>query len=374
MAIRFTGANLYLKGTATAYLQDPQTNDIVYASDKFTTANVTTSVDMGEIRAGLSNPIVALIPSNSQLQVNFVAADFSLFAKGAQTGAALSYGAPVMVCQTLTATGGTLTLDVSGGIPVAAIGAADAVCFVQQVGAPSPVETGGTAYPINEAGEISGFQAQSGVTYKVWYHINRANAHIATISSAFDPNLFRFTAVMAVYDMAGATGNNQGTHVGNLHIIVPRLKLGGDGGGITGDQTTADTTSITGQALAYSPETIDGECDDCSGASNPFAYYIYVPCDTTTGIEGVVAQVGGVISVAAGGTYQVRPALVVNGDLVRNISSGFSYTMASGASSTVSDTGLITAAAAAEDTELTVTYSDGSTVFSDVVNVSVTTA
>lgn len=374
MAIRFTGSSLFLKGTATAYLQDPNTNNIVYASDKFQTANVTTSVDMGEIRGGLSNPIVALLPSNSALQVSFVAADFSLFAKAAQTGAALSYGAPVMVCQTVTATGAELTVDVSGGVPVAAIGAADAVAFVQEVGAASPVATGGIAYPITDAGVVAGFTATAGTTYKVWYHITRANAQVATMSSAFDPNLFRFTAVMAVYDSAGATGNNQGTHVGNLVIVVPRLKLGGDAGGVTGDQTTADTTSITGQALAFSPTTIDGECDDCGGSSNPFAYYIYVPCDTTTGVEAVIAQLGGVIEVAASATYQVRPALVVNGELVRNIDpSQFTYAIASGGTSTVSTSGVITAAATAEDTKVSVAYSAGSGVtFTDTVNLTVT--
>lgn len=371
MAIRFTGGNLFLKGTATAYLQDPQTNDIVYCDDAFQTANVQTSITQGEIRGGIGNPIQAMIPSDSALAVNFVSARFNLFAKAGQVGAALSYGAPVMVCQTVTATGSALNIDVSGGVPVAAIGASDVVCFVQEVGAASPVETGGIAYDISETGAISGFAAESGKTYKVWYHITRANAQVATISSLFEPHVYRFTAIMAVYDMAGASGNNQGTHVGNLYIIVPRLKLGGDAGGVTGDQTTADTTSITGQALAYSPETIDGECDDCSASGNPFAYYIYVPCDTTSGIEGVVAQVGGVISVTPGSTYQVTPALVVNGNLVRNIKSGFSYKMADGAAATVSDAGLITAAATEEDVELTVSYTDGATVYQDVVNVSV---
>ncbi len=374
MAIRFTSGNLFLKGTATAYLQDPSTNDIVYASNNFQTANVQTSLTQGEIRGGIGNPIVAMLPSDSGLSVNFVSADFSLFAKAGQTGAAMSYGAPVMVCQTVTASGETLSIDVSGGAPVAAIGASDVVAFVQEVGAASPVETGGTAYAIDPtSGAITGFAATSGKQYKVWYHIMRANAQIATMSSLFDPHIYRFTAVMAVYDSNGGGAGNQGTHVGNLIIVVPRLKLGGDMGGVTGDQTTNDTTSITGQALAYNPTTIDGECDDCGGSSNPFAYYIYVPCDTTSGIEGVVAQLGGLIEVETSGTYQVRPTLVVNGELVKNVTSGFTYELASGAptGTTVSANGLITAGSSAGDTELTVTYTNGSQTFSDTVNVSV---
>lgn len=375
MAIRFTDGNLFLKGTATAYLQDPSTNDIIFCDDAFQTANVQTSLTQGEIRGGIGNPIIAMLPSDSSLQVNFVSAHFNLAAKAGQTGAKLTYGAPVMVCQTVVAASDALTIDVSGGVPVAAAGAADAVAFVQEVGACSPIATGGVAYPITSAGVVTGFTATATKTYKVWYNITRANAQMATVSSLFEPKTYRFTAIMAVYDMAGTSGGNGGTHVGNLMIIVPRLQLGGDAGGVTGDQTTPDTTSITGQALAYSPTTIDGECDDCSGGGNPFAYYIYVPCDTTSGVEGVVAQLGGVIEIATSGTYQVRPALVVNSELVRNIDpSEFSYAIASGGASTVSAAGVITAAAAAEDTELTVSYVNGATTLTDTVNVSVTSA
>lgn len=374
MSIRFTDSGLILKGTATAYLQDTTTNNIVFCDDAFQTANVQTSLTQGEIRGGIGNPIIAMIPSDSSLTVNFVTAHFNLAAKAGQTGAKLTYGAPVMVCQTVVANSASLTIDVTGGAPVAAIGASEAVCFVQEVGASSAIATDGVAYPISGSGVVSGFTATPTKTYKVWYNITRANAQLATVSSLFEPAVYRFTAVMAVYDMAGASGANQGTHVGNLTIVVPRLKLGGDAGGVTGDQTTADTTSITGQALAYSPTTIDGDCDDCSGGGNPFAYYIYTPCDTTSGIEGIVAQLGGVIEMVKSTTYQMRPMAVVNGELVRNIApADFTYAVASGGTSTVSTSGLITAASTAEDTEVVVTYSAGSGVtFTDTVNLTVT--
>lgn len=373
MSIRFTDSGLILKGTATAYLQDTTTNNIVFCDDAFQTANVQTSLTQGEIRGGIGNPIIAMIPSDSSLTVNFVSAHFNLAAKAGQIGAKLTYGAPIMVCQTVVASGTELSIDVTGGVPVAAIGAADPVCFVQEVGASSAIATDGIAYPITAAGAITGFSATAAKTYKVWYHITRANAQLATVSSLFEPNVYRFTAVMAVYDMAGASGNNQGTHVGNLTVVVPRLKLGGDAGGVTGDQTTADTTSITGQALAYSPTTIDGDCDDCSGGGNPFAYYIYTPCDTTSGIEGIVAQLGGLVEVATSGTYQMRPMAVVSGELVRNIDpADFTYAISSGAVSTVSASGVISAASSAEDAEVTVSYTVGSTTYQDTVNLSVT--
>lgn len=372
MAIKFNAPGaLYLKGTATAYLQDSN-NNIVYASDKFQTANIASSTTLGEIRGGIGNPIQALIPTDSAMTVTFVAADFSLFAKAAQTGATLAYGAPVMVCQNVTASGTSISIDVTGGTPVAAAGSSDVICFVQEVGVASNIASDGTAYPISSAGAVSNFVATSGHTYKVWYYVNRLNAQIATVRSLFDPSVFRFTAVMAVYSNDGTA--NGGTHVGNLTVIIPRLKLGGDGGGITGDQTTNDTTSITGQALAADEAVVTADCDDCGGVGSPMAYYIYAPCDLTSGIEGVVAQVGGVITVPKSTTFQMQPRVVVNGELANAVEGTFSYALVGSISGTTvnATTGLITAGATTGDAEIRVTLTIGAQSWEDIVNLSVT--
>ena len=372
--LRFTDPKLFLKGTAQAYLQDPTDNSIVYYSDKFQTANVATSVTTGEIRAGVGNPIVMMIPTDGGMTVNFVAADFNLFAKAAQTGAKLTAGGSVMVCQNVQANGTTLTIDVSGGTPVAAPGATDAVAFVQEVGASSPVATGGIAYPITAAGAITGFTATNGKTYKVWYHITRANAQVAAIPSLIDPKLLRFTAIMPVYSTTGGSAN-EGTHVGNLTIVVPALKLGGDQGGINGDQTGNDTTSITGQALAYDAATIDGSCEDCGGTGNVFAYYIYTPCDITSGIDGIRGQLGGAVSVAADGTVQLEPAVIVGNTLNRNVPvSDFTFTSSSTGTATVGEHTGIVSGVTEGSAEITVTYTVGSTTYTDYVNVTVTGA
>lgn len=372
--LRFTDPKLYLKGTAMAYLQDPTTNDIVYYSDKFQTANITTSVTMGEIRAGVGSPIAMMIPTDGGLAVNFVAADFNLFAKAAQTGAKLTAGGAVMVCQTVQATGTSLTIDVTGGAPVAAPGATDVVAFVQEVDAASPVVTGGIAYPITAGGAITGFTATNGKTYKVWYHVTRANAQVAAIPSLIDPKLLRFTSVMPVYSTIGGSAN-EGTHVGNLTIVVPALKLGGDQGGVNGDQTGNDTTSITGQALAYDAATIDGSCEDCGGTGNVFAYYIYTPCDINAGIDGILGQLGGAVTVAADGTVQLSPAVVVNGKLTRNVPvSDFTFTSSATGTATVGEhTGVVTGVSEGS-AEITVSLTVGSTTYTDYVNVTVTGA
>ena len=123
--ISFSDKRLYVKGTCQAIASDVSTGQVLFFSNKFQTGNITTSVTMGEIRAGLGNAIAAIIPSDSALNVEFTAADLSLWAKAAQVGANLTYNAPVPTCQVVTASSGTLTIDISGGTPVAQIGYSD---------------------------------------------------------------------------------------------------------------------------------------------------------------------------------------------------------------------------------------------------------
>ena len=349
--MKFTDPKLYLKGTSEAFLQDGD-NNIVYHSDKFQTANIATSVTTGEIRGGIGNPVLMTLPTDANMSVTFAAADFSLRTKAAQLGASLAYGAPVLVCQTVSASGEALSVSVTDGVPVAPAGSDSAYAFVQEVGAASPILTGGVAYAISAAGAITGFTATSGKQYKVWYWINRANAQIASISSLFDPSVYRFTAIMAVYASNGGA-SNEGTHVGNLTVIIPRLKLGGDAGGVTGDQTTPDTTSITGMALSADESVIAAGCDACGQIGNPLAYYIYAPFDSFLG-------------------FRHGPKAVVNGELSNITPADCSYTVTATGVATVSAGGLITAGGSAGSTEITTSYTVGETTYTSVDNIEVT--
>lgn len=370
--INFTDPRLYLKGTCQAIASDVKTGDVLYYSNKFTTGNITTSVTMGEIRAGLGNAIAAIIPSDSALNVEFTAADLSLWAKSAQVGATLGYNAPAPVCQTITADGTSLSIDVSEGKPVAQLGFSKVFCQVQEVGAGSGIAVGGVAYDLNpETGAITGFTATSGKQYKVWYFINKASAQIASISTLFDPKVVHFTAQMAVYANESGANQNEGTRVGWLYAIVPRLKLGGNAG-VVGDQSTNDTTSMSGQAVAFDTDTINAECSDCD-ASN-LAYYVYVPDSGADSISGILAAMGGVISVKKSSTAQVQPRFIMdNGQLVTTTDYGkFNYNLASPPQgTTVSATGLITAGATTGDCDLTVSYNNGGETLTSQCKVSV---
>lgn len=375
--ISFTDPRLYVKGTCAAMLTDKSTGDIKYWSDKFQTGNITTSLTEGEIRAGLGNGIAAIIPSDSDLQVEFTAADFSLWAKAAQVGGTLNYNAPAMTCQVIEATAASLTLDVSKGTPMAQLGFSQVVCYVQEVGKSAPVGVYGTAYPVDAAtGAVKDFTATVGTKYKVWYCVNKATAQVATISSFFDPGVYHFTAALAVYANKTAGEKNSGTRVGWLYVIVPSLKLGGNAG-VVGDQTNNDTTSISGRAVISDADVVSDLCEGCNGGGNVYAYYVYVPDDGAEMIQGL-AVVGGSVDVAASETAQIPVRFVMqNGELVipASYSDGFTYT-ATGApeGTTVSASGLITAGAAAGDFDVAITYDNGGEDLKLSITVSVTAA
>lgn len=372
--INFTDDRLYVKGTCNVICEDVTTGDVVYQTNKMSTGNITPSTSLNEIRAGLGNPIAAMIPSDSQLQVDFEAADFQMWAKAAQLGAAVSYSAPVPQCQTVTASSSTLQISVEEGVPVAELGESTARAYVQKVGQASLMVSDGVAYQIGADGVIADFVAIPDTTYKVWYFVEKVSAQKAIISSFIDPKVVRFIAQIAVYSNRSGGAGSQGTRVGWLYYTIPFLKLQGDAT-VTGDQNNNDTTKISGQALAYDPDVVTATCSDCD--SSTLGYIVYTPDDAASAIQGL-AVIGGVVEVNASGTAQIPVRLVMaDGSLVvpPSYSSNFEYEL-SGAPSgtTVSDAGVITAGATAGDCECSISYTDGEEEYTCIINVSVVSA
>lgn len=369
--INFTDDRLYVKGTCNVICEDVNTGDVLYQSNKMSTGNITPSTNLNEIRAGLGNAIAAMIPSDSQLQVDFEAADFQLWAKAAQLGATVSYSAPVPQCQTVVASGESLAIDVSEGIPVAELGQSEAHCYIQEVGAASLIASDGVAYEISAAGAISGFVATASKTYKVWYFVQKASAQKAVISSLIDPKVVRFIAQIAVYSNRGGAAS-EGTRVGWLYYTIPFLKLQADAT-ITGDQSNNDTTKISGQAIAYDPDTVSATCSDCD--SSTLGYIVYTPDNAAGAIVGL-AVVGGVVSLVKSTSKQIPVRFVMaDGSLVvpASYATGFTYTPTSAPSgTTVSEAGVISAGSTAGDCDCAITYTAGEENFTCEMEISVT--
>ena len=370
--VRFQDPRLYVKGTCNFILCNTQTGGVMYQDNKFQTNNITTSATVDPIRGGLGNPPATIIASDSNVQVQASSAAFSLFAKAAQVGAPLSYNAVAPQCQVVEAESTTLSVDVTNGTPVAQYGYATPFCYVLEVGVANLIAQAGAAYPIDPStGEISGFTAQAGTSYKVWYFVNKASAQMAQLRSQFDPGVYHATAQMAVYaNQTNTTVGENGTRVGWLYYVIPFLKMGA-AANLVGDQTTPDTTDLSGTAL-YADDVVEsGTCQDCGMGT--LAYYIYVPDDSTTAVTGL-AIVGGEVTVPQSNSVQVPVKLVMpGGQLVQPNYSELSYALSGEPSGTsVSETGVITAGATTGDCEITASYPKTDPKFTVVANVSVT--
>lgn len=373
--ITFTDPRLYVQGIGTAIMTDPATGDIKYFSDKFQDGNITASADDGIINAGIGNGPAIMIPSNANVQVQVTAADYNEYAKSAAVGGSITYGAPVMTCQTVTASGTSLTIDVSGGTPVAGPGEDEVICYVQEVGAESRVASNGTAYKLNAtSGAITGFVATASKTYLVTYYVSQANASMTTITTNMKGEVVRFVLQRPIYTNVD-TATNQGDLYGMLYEIIPRLQLMPDGASNSGNQTTPTTTGITGRAMSYDAESIVANCGECSLSGAPLMYRVIVPCDNEGGIDGILGALGGSISVKVGESYQLSPAVVVNGKLTYGTpASDFSYSSSATGTATVGTSTGTVAGVQAGSAEITVTYEVGDTTYTDYVNVEVTSA
>lgn len=368
--MRFNYKHLYVKFTEEVTLSDPATGEVWYYSDKPTDSAVNTSVNLGEIRAGVGNPIVAIITTDTNVTVDITAADFNLAMRAYQSGGAHGYGAPTLVCSDVTATGTSISIPETAGTPVAGQGFSEAFAYVQTVGAASSVSGDGTPYAIGSGGVIDGFVSTPGTTYKVWYWIDKATTEYVRMSSKFDPAIANCRLVQPVFANESGTPGKTDTQVGKLITIIPYLKLGGNAG-VTGSSSQNSTTSVSGTAIAYDSAVVSAGCGDCGEAGSDLAYYLYVPCDDAGMIDGIVF-VGGSVSVAKNSTTQLQPYLVVGGSLVKPDPAFMSYEFTTAISgSSVSAAGVLSAGSTAGSGEITATYDDGSNEVSCPLNVTV---
>nr|DAZ54209.1 MAG TPA: hypothetical protein [Caudoviricetes sp.] len=371
--IRFNDPNLYTRGICSAQFADMTTGDIYFSSNKFQEGNITPSSNSDPLRAGLGNGIATIVESDADIQVNFTQANMDLKTKLAGVGAGVTYNAVAPVCQVVTADSAALKVDVTEGVPAAQYGMSKAVCYVQEVGTASAIAADGIAYGIAADGTVSGFTAVSGKQYKVWYFVEKLSAMCGKLTTAMNGKVGLFTAQMAVYSNVNAK-TNEGTRWGWLYVHVP-LKLQADTAVVTGSQSNYDTTAIVGRAISADELVVSGQCEDCSGSA--LGWYVLVPDGDADVVTGLVAAIGGVISVPKSGTAQVRPqAVMANGQLVALDPAKCTYAMTGAPSGTTvgQSTGVIMAGETTGDADMTVTFRYGDKSFTAQCAVSVTEA
>ena len=334
--IQLNNKYLYAKGTCNVIVTDPSTGKIDFQSNKVQTSQLTTAVNMNELRAGLGNAIAIQLPSDSAVNLELTTADFSMSARAMQLGSSVTYNAAAPVCEVITANSNTLTVS---NAAVAPQGFSKAIAYV---------DTGSTAYEINASKEVVGFTASSGTAYKVYYWIANPSAQQIKAYSVFNPAVKHVTMQIAVYSTESSASASQGSLVGWLYCIIPRMQFSAKAD-TDGSQTSNVTTVLSGTALTYDPSSSEAVCVDC-GLSE-LAYWVYVPNgDVTQDIDSLVV-VGGGLALVVGNTAQVPVRfLMKDGTLVVPDYSLMSYQSAAQATASVSNTGVVTAAAAGSTT------------------------
>lgn len=336
---------LYLKGTCTVTVKRPSDGQIVFQSSKVATNNFTTEVDMSPVRAGLGNTIAIQLPSNSAVNLDLTTADFSLAARAMQVGSSVVYNAIVPVCETITASGSSLSL--TGANPVACYGDGDKYAYVNFAGATDP----GKAYTIGQGNAIEGFTAVEGTAYNVIYYERRADSQELGISGMFAPGVYTVSAQMAVFSTEGANEGNRGTQVGWAYYYIPRMQFSGNAG-INGSQSENASSALSGTALSYEDAAQNNSCVDCNFPM--LAYVTYVPL-TMNGNNAIVGMtvVGGNITIAKDDSM-VIPVKYVMADNTLAQPKFSDLTITSAATSTASVSGGVLTGVAAGSTTLTI--------------------
>ena len=334
--IQLNNKYLYAKGTCNVVVSDPDTGNIDYQSNKVQTSQLTTSVNMNEVRAGLGNAIAIQLPSDSAINLELTAADFSMKTRAMQLGSSVTYNVPAPVCEVITASGSTLTVD-SDATAVAPQGFNKAICYVND-----GTSDASTAYEINSSNQVVGFTATNGNKYRVYYWVSNTSAQQVTAYSVFAPAVKHVTMQIAVYSTENTSSASQGSLVGWLYCIVPRMQFSARAD-TDGSQTSNVTSILSGTALSYDPNSEEAICTDCG--MSELAYWVYVPNGSQLQSVASLAVIGGGLNMANGTTAQIPVRfLMEDGSLVVPDYSLMTYTPASSSVATVSATGVVTAA------------------------------
>ena len=346
MAVQLNKTSVYVKGTAEMTVRDIVTRDLIGYSNKVDTSNLSSSVNAGELRAGLGAPIAINIPDSATFSGEVTSADFSLEARHFATGGRLRYNGIVPVREYITATDTTLKVT---GDPVANYGEAeDAATYSCYVG------KDGVNYGVDpKTKTVQGFTAKAGQTYCVMYFARLASAQELSIPTVFNPTVAHVTIKMAAYSAQGSSAMN-GSLVGFLYIVIPRAQFINGDVGVNGSQT--ENANTTWSFTALPSDNADASCSECGTDGSVLGYMIYVPCGTDAATRAVkaLAIVGGIVTVKQGENAQTPVHYVMeDNELVTPNYADLTFTVAEdgGSYATVGEhTGIINGTSAGSTT------------------------
>lgn len=341
MAESFNRKYKYLKGVYE-FKFFSHTRELLYYDNKLTDGNIETSVNMGEITAGIGNVPVILLPDSAKFNITYTAADVDLRSRMLQTGGTLGYNGITDTCEIINATGTELTVSATPAIPY---GADIYACYVNGDGTPYQID------PTTK--KVKDFVATAGQTYSVRYYVSKPTSEVLDIKSLFSPHIGTAEIKMPVFASADKSTAKYGSLVGYWHVIAPNFQFGGNAG-LNTNQTTAATSSLSGQALAYD----DPNGNACDSGTPSLVYMVYEPIDPTEGVEDMIVLGGGQMDLKVGQTAVIPVKFVMkDGSMSQPDLTALTYQSAADATASVSTAGVVEGKTAG-DTEITITCTE----------------
>lgn len=362
----FGDPRLFVMGTELT-MTDPATGNIVGFDNVGSDSAINYTFDLTEVVGGMQNQLIGLIPHTTRLTGTYTSQAFSLAQRALLTGGTLTNAAVAPICETITASGTSLTVSHTPA-KAQSQSAADTLawCYVREHGADSYE---GTNYGVDISTKVvQNFTATAGVQYDVFYFTAWASAKQLALPGGANPSVVSIQQKWAVYAEQNGS-RSQGTLQGYLYVIVPRAMLNGDAG-IDGNQTSNSTTTYSWRALTGNDNM--PKCEDCDGATADIAYYVYVPCGTEyENVAGIVV-VGGDATIATGTDVQLNIRLIMkDGSTATPDFSALTYNSATTGVATISATGVIHPVTAGSSV-ITATLNTGSTTLTAKTTVTVT--
>lgn len=342
---------LFAQGIYNFDFYDLTTDELLFQSRTITEGNISTSVNLNEIRGGIGNAVQIQIPSDATLDVTMTAANFSLEGLALNTGSTIMPNGTYQVSETVTLEEGAE--DYEGKIigkvtstPVAPVGSitGDIIGYIN-------CNEKVIIDPETKTFVVEG--AEAGDKVCIFYYTQSSSAEIFRIGSNFSPKIGRAVLRTPLYTTSGAADGSGSILAGELQIVIPKAQLNGD---LTLDlsQTASATTVLNMKALAdYA--VAEGECPSDDGT---LGYIIKVLASGSIWdrIDSLVV-IGGGISVEkdAEETIVVKGLSKDNPNTLENVPYE-DLTWKSGADGTATCTNGVVKGITQGDTDVTITY------------------
>lgn len=317
--------------------------DLLWHDDKLTDANISGSVNVSKILAGLGNAPQINLFDQSSLSVSLTAADVELRQIQLQTGGEIAYNGKTRVCELITAAEKKLVVT---GEPVAPYDNSKIVAYV---------DGGGEAYEIDpKTKEVKDCEINDAEKHSVMYYVEKPASEVLAVSALYTPDIVSMEIKMPIFTNAVGSSAKQGTLAGYLWIIVPRAQST-SAPNISASQTNPTSPQITLEALPLDTDETS-MCEGTAAAPN-IAYFVWEPISETETFTDMVVIGGGILSVKKDESKTIPVKLIGEHGLAQPDMTKLSYQSSADGTATVDTKGVVKGVEAGT-ADITITFGE----------------